>query len=153
MPTKTAMPARRAPPTGRWLVKTEPGSYSWSDLAREGKTTWEGVSNPLALIHLRAMRKGDLVLVYHTGNEKAVVGLARVASEPYADPALKDPRRVVVELAPVAAATTPVPIAAIRDDGACAGIALLRIPRLSVMPLPVEAYDAIAKRAGLATAR
>src|SRR5437868_4135290 len=75
-------PATRPPPTGRWLVKTEPGAFGYADLEREGRTVWDGVANALARIHLRAMREGDLVLVYHTGAEKAVVGLARVAAGP-----------------------------------------------------------------------
>jgi predicted RNA-binding protein with PUA-like domain len=120
--------------TRRWLVKTEPGAYSFADLVREGRTRWEGVENPLALIHLRSMRAGDLVLVYHTGSEKSVVGLARVVKGPYEDPAaaagdvagappakparkrrrksgqpeVEGPRHAVVDLEAVAQAQTPV---------------------------------------------
>ena len=133
----------------RWLVKTEPSSYSFADLQRDRRTPWEGVANALALIHLRAMSRGDPVLVYHTGSEKAVVGLARVVRGPYPDPALGDPKRVVVDLKALRAATTPVPIAAIRGEKACKDLALLRIPRLSVMPVPDEAFDAISALAGL----
>jgi predicted RNA-binding protein with PUA-like domain len=130
-------------------VKTEPGQYSYSDLARDGRTTWEGVSNPLALIHLRAMRRGDRVLVYHSGGESQVVGLARVSKGAYPDPALSDPRRVVVDLVPVAAARAPVPMSSIRAEPSCADLALVRIPRLSVMPVPAPAYAAIARLGGL----
>ena len=134
---------------GRWLLKTEPGIYAYADLEREGRTTWDGVANNLALIHLRAMREGDPVLVYHTGEERAVVGLARVARGPYPDPALHDPKRVVVDLVPVAAATAVVSVAAIREEATCRDLALLRIPRLSVMPVPSAAFEVIARRGGL----
>jgi predicted RNA-binding protein with PUA-like domain len=138
------------PPTPRrWLVKTEPSAYSYADLERDGTTTWEGVANALALIHLRAMQAGDDVLVYHTGVQRSVVGLARVAKAPYPDPALKDPKRVVVDLTAVARAKTPVPIAAMRAEEACSDLALLRLGRLSVMPVPDAAWDAITKMAGL----
>ncbi len=133
----------------RWLVKTEPSSYSFADLLRDRRTSWEGVANALALIHLRAMSAGDPVLVYHTGREKAVVGLAKVARGPYPDPALGNPKRVVVDFEAVRAATTPVPVAAIRASKACADLALLRIPRLSVMPVPDAAFDALCSLAGL----
>ena len=93
------MSPARASGAGRWIVKTEPSSYSWGDLEREGRTVWDGVKNAQALIHLRAMREGDQVLVYHSGDDKALVGLARVARGPYPDPKLGDPKLVVVELA------------------------------------------------------
>src|ERR671915_1029321 len=82
-----------------WVLKTEPSEYGFADLARDRRTRWEGVSNPVALKHLRSMLEGDDVLIYHTGNEKALVGLARIASAPYPDPS--DPRLVVVDVEPV----------------------------------------------------
>jgi predicted RNA-binding protein with PUA-like domain len=118
-----------------FLFKTEPGSYSFADLVRDRRTVWEGVANAQALIHLRAVKKGDSVVVYHTGAEKAAVGLARAASAPYPDPRLGDPRRVVVDLVPVGAFAHPVPLAAFRTDPALEGVALVRNTRLSVMPL------------------
>jgi predicted RNA-binding protein with PUA-like domain len=107
-----------------WLVKTEPSTYSFAELQREGTSTWDGVKNPLALKHLRAMQPGDDVLVYHTGNEKAVVGIATVVSagDP---PKLKATR-------PLA---RPVTLAEVKADKAFADLALVRIGRLSVMPV------------------
>jgi len=86
-----------------YLFKTEPADYSFADLERDQRVVWEGVANALALIHLRAVRKGDTIVIYHTGSEKRAVGLARATRGAYPDPALDDPRRVVVNLAPVRA--------------------------------------------------
>ena len=83
-----------------WILKTEPSTYSWDDLLREGTTAWEGVTSPAALIHLRAMAAGDEALIYHSGNVRAIVGIAGIASDPYPDPGLGDPRRVVVDVTP-----------------------------------------------------
>src|SRR5260221_8471441 len=96
----------------RWLLKTEPSTYAFADLLREGRTRGEGVSSPAALIHLRAMKTGDEALIYHSGSEKAVVGLARLASDPYPDPELGDPKRVVVDLVPLRTLPHPIPLAA-----------------------------------------
>lgn len=119
-----------------WLVKTEPGSYSFADLLRDRQTRWDGVANALACKHLRAMNAGDEVFVYHTGAEKAVVGLARVASAPYADPA--NPTLPAVDLAAAAPLAQPVTLAALKSDARFAGWDLVRLPRLSVMPVPAE---------------
>lgn len=127
----------------RWLVKTEPSTYSFDDLLREGTTRWEGVKNAQALIHLRAMSVGDDVLVYHTGGEKAVVGLARVAKGPYPDPKAEDEKRVVVDLAAVARLPRAVPISELRGRAELAKWDLLRNSRLSVMPVPDEAWKAV----------
>ena len=126
-----------------WLLKTEPSTYSYADLAREQVTTWDGVSNPTALRHLRAMRNGDQALVYHTGDEKAVVGIARIVSNPFPDPALKDPKRVVIDLAPVRALPKPIALAAVKADPRFAQFALVRISRLSVMPVSPEEWKAL----------
>ena len=135
-------------PTNHWLVKTEPSTYSFADLQRDRRTTWDGVSSAAALIHLRAMRKGDEVLVYHSGPEKSVVGLARLASDPYPDPRLGDPRRVVVDLVPVRALPRPVPLAAIKSDRRFADFALVRISRLSVMPVSAAQWEELLKLGG-----
>jgi predicted RNA-binding protein with PUA-like domain len=127
----------------RWLVKTEPSTYSFDDLVREGTTRWEGVKNPQALIHLRAMAEGDDVLVYHTGKEKAGVGLARVARGPYADPKAKDDRLVAVDLAAVAPLAHAVPLARLRERADLARWDLLTNSRLSVMPVPDAAWKAV----------
>lgn len=127
----------------RWLLKTEPSTYAFADLVRDGRTTWDGVSNPVALGHLRAMKKGDEALVYHTGDEKAAVGIARVASDPYPDPKQKDPRLVVVDLEPVRALPRPVTLKAVKADPRFADFALVRISRLSVMPVTDAQWKAL----------
>jgi predicted RNA-binding protein with PUA-like domain len=132
---------------GRWLVKTEPGAYSWSDLVRDRRTVWDGVKNALALRHLAAVEKGDEVLVYHTGSEKAVLGMARAARGAYPDPKQRDPRLVVIDLVPVRALERPVTLAEMRADRALAGFDLLRLPRLSVMPVSAAHWDEIARLA------
>lgn len=138
-----------------FLFKTEPGDYSFADLLRDRRTTWSGVANPGALIHLRHARKGDEVLVYHTGREKAIVGLARAASNPFEDPARPGttpegaPRFPVVDLTPVRRATTPLPLASMRRDPAFAGFQLLTHARLSVMPVPDAILSRVRALAGL----
>ena len=127
----------------KWLLKTEPGTYAYSDLARDGRTCWDGVSNPVALSHLRAMKKGDEAFFYHTGAEKAIVGLARIVSDPYPDPKLGDPRRVVVDVAPVRPLARPVTLAAVKADPRFKDFALVRIGRLSVMPVSPEQWKAL----------
>jgi predicted RNA-binding protein with PUA-like domain len=127
----------------RWLVKTEPSTFSFADLQREKRSTWDGVSNPVALKHLRAMRAGDDVLVYHTGDEKAVVGHARVARDAYPDPKAKDGRLVVVDLEAGEPLDRPVSLAALKALPELASWELVRISRLSVMPVPPEAWKAV----------
>jgi predicted RNA-binding protein with PUA-like domain len=123
---------------GIFLFKTEPSAYSYDDLAREKRTVWEGVSNALALKHLRSVAKGDTILVYHTGDEKAVVGIAKAVSGPYPDPKLGDPKRTVVDIAPVRALATRVTLATFRAEPVLRTTELVRLPRLSVMPLTAE---------------
>ena len=126
-----------------WLLKTEPGSYSWSDLVREKKTTWSGVTNATALIHLRTMKKGDLALIYHTGGERAAVGIAEIASAPYADPSQNDEKLVVVDVKPQKALAKPVGLDVIKADKTFAGWDLLRIGRLSIVPVPAAMWKRI----------
>lgn len=127
----------------RWLVKEEPSSYSFADLERDGRTAWAGVRNPLAQQHLRAMKAGDRVFFYHTGGEKAVVGIARVVTGPRPDPADKGGKLQMVEIAPVQRLKTPVTLAAIKADPAFADFPLVRISRLSVMPVTGREWAAI----------
>jgi len=117
-----------------WILKTEPSAYSFDQLERERTAVWDGVSNPLALKHLREMQPGDEALIYHTGNEKAVVGLARVTSAAYPDPKAKDPKLVVVELKPGKRLQRPVTLAAIKAEPVFQDLVLVRMPRLSVVP-------------------
>ena len=119
----------------RWILKSEPSTYSFAQLLHDGETVWDGVRNAAALIHIRTMRAGDLAMIYHSGAEKAIVGLATVSSDPYPDPAAGDPRWAVVELRADRALATPVPLAAIKADPAFAQLGLVRISRLSVMPV------------------
>lgn len=116
-----------------WILKTEPTAYSYADLERDRKTVWDGVKNPVALKNIGQMRPGDQVLVYHTGNEKAVVGRAEVVSAPYPDPKKKDPKLLVIELAPKALLPRPVTLAQIKADKTFADLALVRMGRLSVV--------------------
>jgi predicted RNA-binding protein with PUA-like domain len=142
------MTPAKASGAGRWIVKTEPSSYSWADLERDGRTVWDGVKNAQALIHLRAMREGDQVLVYHSGDQKALVGLARVARGPYPDPKLDDPKLVVVDLAAERALVRPVPLAEIKASGKFAQLALVRQGRLSVMPASAAEWKGLLGLAG-----
>lgn len=118
-----------------WLLKTEPSTYGWDDLEREKTAVWDGVSNPVALKNLAAMRAGDDVLIYHTGGEKAVVGLAQVTKAAYPDPKAKDPRLLVVEIAPVRRLARPVTLADIKSDPLFKESPLVRQGRLSVVLL------------------
>lgn len=121
-----------------FLFKTEPSSFAWADLVRERRATWDGITNAAALIHLRKVKEGDRVVIYHTGAEKQAVGLARATSAAYPDPKLGDPKRVVVDIAPERAFDAPVPLAAFRADALLAKTDLVRITRLSVVPLSAE---------------
>lgn len=132
----------------RFLVKTEPSTYSFADLQRDKKTVWDGVSNPVALKHLAAIRKGDTVIVYHTGDEKQAVGLAVAASDAYPDPKLKDPRRPVVDLQAGQALPRPVTLAEVKADAMLKTWDLARLPRLSVMPLSEAQYERLMRLAG-----
>ena len=125
---------------GYWIVKSEPSTYSFGDLVRDGRTRWDGVRNAQALIHIRAMKKSDRVLVYHTGGEKALVGVARVASAPYADPAQDDPRLAVVDLEPDRVLPRPVPLSEIKAEPAFADLGLVRHSRLSVVPVSPDQW-------------
>ncbi|MEH2312486.1 MAG: EVE domain-containing protein [Nostoc sp.] len=118
-----------------WLLKTEPENYSYFDLERDGSTVWDGVNNSLALKHLRTMLLGDLALIYHTGKERQVIGLAEIVSQPYIDPALNDSKRAVVDVRALQRVYQPVTLAQIKQDGKFTDFDLLRLPRLSVVPV------------------
>ena len=132
----------------RFLVKTEPSTYSFADLLRDKRTVWDGVSNPVALKHLATIRKGDTVVVYHTGGEKQAVGLAVAASDAYPDPKLKDPKRPVVDLASDRALPEPVTLAQVKADAVLKGTELARLPRLSVMPFSEVQFQRLLRMAG-----
>ena len=137
------------------LLKTEPGDYSFADLQHDKRTVWSGVANPVALKNLRAARKGAEAFIYHTGDEKQIVGLAAVVSEPYEDPKSPgktpegEPKFAVVDLKPLRAAKTPLTLAQIKADERFKDFALVRQSRLSVMPVPPELDAAIRALTGL----
>jgi predicted RNA-binding protein with PUA-like domain len=124
-----------------WLVKTEAGTYSWADLERDKKTTWDGVRNFQARNHLKSMKKGDRVLIYHSGDEKAVIGIASVIKESFADP--KDGAWVVVDLAADQQLKRPVTLAQIKATKSLAGMVLVRNSRLSVQPVQKDEFDKV----------
>jgi predicted RNA-binding protein with PUA-like domain len=126
-----------------WLVKEEPENYSFDKFAEDGFTVWSGVKNPVAQRNLRAMKKGDRVFYYHTGKEKAIVGTAKVTATAYPDPKDKSGKLVVVEFAPDKKLKRPVTLAEIKGSGRFPDWALVRIPRLSVMPVTEEQWKAI----------
>ena len=130
-----------------WLLKTEPASYAWDDLVRDKKAAWDGVSNATALKHIRTMKRGDTALIYHTGDERAAVGTAEIVSAPYADPKEKDDRLVVFDLKPKRKLPRPVTLDEIKADKAFAGWDLLRIGRLSVVPVTDPMWDHLLKLA------
>jgi predicted RNA-binding protein with PUA-like domain len=118
-----------------WILKTEPEEYSYADLEREKTTVWSGVSNNTALIHIRSMQVGDQALIYHTGKERQVVGIAEICSEPYADPQQDNEKLVVVKVKPVRLLAKPVHLATIKADPVFSDSPLVRQGRLSVVPL------------------
>jgi predicted RNA-binding protein with PUA-like domain len=131
-----------------WLIKTEPSAYSFARLEADGRTTWDGVKNPVALKHLAAMRSGDEAFVYHTGDEKAVIGLARVVSDPVPDMKANDPRMVTVDLVPLRRLRRPVTLKEVKANRDLRDFDLARLPRLSVMPVSKEQRAEIERMAG-----
>jgi predicted RNA-binding protein with PUA-like domain len=131
-----------------WLIKEEPTHYSFDDLLRDGRTVWSGVRNPVAQKHLQSMKKGDLIFFYHTGDVKAVVGIAKAGGAPYPDPADKTGKFHAVDVMPVKKLKSPVTLAAVKADKAFASFPLVRISRLSVMPVTDDEWNRIEKMAG-----
>lgn len=132
-----------------WLLKTEPSTYAFRQLVEEGSTRWDGVRNAQALIHLRAMRAGDRALIYHSGDERAITGTATIATDPYPDPALGDPKLVVVDVEAGHPVVAPVSLATIKADPIFAEMPLVRQPRLSIMPLSDDQWSRLLQLAGL----
>jgi predicted RNA-binding protein with PUA-like domain len=126
-----------------WLFKEEPANYSYDDLARDGKTTWTGVRNPLAQKHLRSVEKGDRIFFYHTGDQRSVVGVMKATGAAYPDPADKTGKLYAVDVAPVKKLKNPVTLAAIKADKWFAAFPLVRMSRLSVMPVNEEEWARI----------
>lgn len=119
----------------QWLVKEEPEHYNYAQLERDKETVWAGVRNPLAQKHLRSIRRGERVFYYHTGKEKAIVAIAKASSDAYPDPDDKTGKLFVVDIAPEKALARPVTLAEVKADAAFASFPLVRMSRLSVMPV------------------
>lgn len=134
--------------TNRWLLKTEPADYAYDDLEREGRAVWDGVANNLALQHLRKIKKGDALVIYHTGDEKAVVGLAVAASDPYPDPNASNDKLAVIDVKPKRRARRKVTLAEIKAIAELAQFPLVRMPRLSVMPIAEDEWRRLSEMAG-----
>ncbi|HCN84256.1 MAG TPA: EVE domain-containing protein [Sphingobacteriaceae bacterium] len=126
-----------------WLLKSEPFKYSWDKLNKEGRTFWDGVRNYQARNNLRDMKEGDLAMFYHSNEDKAVIGIAKIVKESYQDPTTEDPNWVAVDIAPVKSLKNPVTLATIKSDEILKNTYLVRQGRLSVMPLKAEEFDRI----------
>lgn len=127
----------------RWLFKTEPSAYSFQQLQKDKKTVWDGVKNNLALKNLKDIQKGDEILIYHTGDEKAAVGVARALSGAYSDPGKKDPKLLVVDIEAVKALPRPVTLAEVKANSKLKNFDLVRLPRLSIMKVSDDQWKSI----------
>jgi predicted RNA-binding protein with PUA-like domain len=133
-----------------WLFKEEPTHYSFDDFVKDRKTTWSGVRNPVAQKHLHAVKRADRVFYYHTGNEKAVIGVAKATGNAYSDPEDSTGKMAVVDIVPVEKLLRPVTLAEIKADAAFKNFPLVRIARLSVMPVNDDEWNRIVAMAGKA---
>ena len=131
-----------------WILKTDTDTYPFDQLVRERRAVWDGVTNALALKHIRGMAKGDQVFIYHSGDEKSLVGLARIVSDPYPDPKVKDAKLTVVDVEAGDRLPRPVTLAEIKADPAFADLGLVRMSRLSVIPVPPEQWKRLLGMAG-----
>ena len=131
-----------------WLVKSEPSAYSWDDLVKEKQTSWTGIRNYAARLHLRNMKKGDEVFFYHSNDGTDIVGIAKVSKEAYQDPTTDDERWFAVDLKPVRKLKNPVPLTAIKKDKRLSNMALVRIGRLSTQPVTDEEWKVVLELAG-----
>lgn len=132
-----------------WILKTDADSYPFDQLERERRAVWDGVTNALALKHIRSMAPGDTALIYHSNVGKDLVGLARITSEPYPDPKRQDPKLVVVDIEADRRLPKPVSLAAVKADPAFSDLGLVRMSRLSVIPVPAEQWRKLLSMAGL----
>ncbi len=137
----------KSSPAAHWLVKSEPETYSWDDLVRDGKTDWTGVRNFAARLHLNAMQRGDRVLFYHSGESKSVVGLAEVTKTAFPDKTADEPSWVAVELKAVEPLPRPVSLQEIKGEKPLAAMALIRLSRLSVQPVTAAEFAHVLKMA------
>ncbi len=133
---------------GWWLAKSDPDTYGWSNLLRDGRTSWDGVRNFKARNYIRAMKPGDLVLFYHSGDEKSVVGAMKILSEAYADKTAEEEGWSAIDVAPAWALKSPVTLSTIKAEPSLKDIYLVRVARLSVMPLEKEEFETIVSLGG-----
>ena len=126
-----------------WLLKSEPADYSYEDLERDGRAVWDGIRNPLALKYIRQALPGDRAFIYHTGKQKTIVGIARVETEAYPDPEQTDERLLVFQVSPQQRLRQPVTLSSIKSEAGFRGWELVRMPRLSVMPVPGKTWKQI----------
>ena len=129
-----------------WLLKTEPETYSWNDLKKDGRTFWDGVRNYQARNFMKEMKRGDLALYYHSVNEKQILGIARIEREAYQDPSTDDDRWVAVDIVPVEDFNQPVTLSQVKDDPALADMVLVKNSRLSVQPVQKSEFDIIVSK-------
>lgn len=134
-----------------WILKTDTDVYPFDQLERDGNTVWDGVTNALALKHIRSMAKDDLALIYHSGEGKELVGLARIASEPYPDPKRGDPKLVVVDIAADRRLPKPIHLSTVKSDPRFADLGLVRMSRLSVIPVPPDQWKMLLAMSGLSS--
>jgi predicted RNA-binding protein with PUA-like domain len=132
-----------------WLVKSEPFKYSWDQFVKDGQTFWDGVRNYGARIHLKAMKKGDAVLFYHSNEGVEIIGIAKVVKEHYQDPTTEDPNWVAVDLKPFKKLNNPVTLDQVKKDKRLANMALVRISRLSVQPVTEEEWEVVMELGGM----
>ncbi len=133
-----------------WLVKSEPGSYSWEQMRKDGRTFWNGVRNPQASNNLKAMKTGDRAFFYHSGDERAIVGIVEIVKEYYPDPSDASGRFGMVDVKAAASLKTPVTLAQVKADPEMKDLLLVRNSRLSVMPIPSAAWKTICRMGGVA---
>ncbi len=126
-----------------WLLKTEPKEYSYDDLVKDGKAAWEGVTNNLALKYIRSIRRGEQAFIYHTGSEKQIVAIAEIVTEPYPDPKAKNPNLIIIDVKPKCRLRKPIPLEQIKSRKEFTGFELVRLPRLSVMPVDEQKWKRI----------
>lgn len=132
-----------------WILKSEPAAYSFAQLERDGRTVWDGIRNAQALANIRRMKSGDWALFYHSGEGPRLVGIARIVTDPYGDPKVKDPKLSVVEIVPERPLPTPVTLAAIKADRSFADLALVRQSRLSVVSVSPAHWERLLSMAGI----
>ncbi|MGB3636074.1 MAG: EVE domain-containing protein [Rivularia sp. (in: cyanobacteria)] len=131
-----------------WLLKTEPNEYSYTDLEKENIAVWDGVKNALALKNMRTMLPGEEVFIYHTGKERRIVGVAQVANTAYPDPKLTDVKRLVIDIRAVRKLPEPITLAQIKQDENMKGFELIRLPRLSIVPVLPQYWQRLLEMAG-----